>query len=94
MYASVHRFFIFYLLLQNDIETKLSLFVAINSNSLIFRYFVFFQGQYIKYDGDPLKDFTLIRFLDRFVYKNPKKDLGNVIKSLSYVLLDNFLFFE
>ncbi|RUS87856.1 hypothetical protein EGW08_004389 [Elysia chlorotica] len=33
------------------------------------------KGQNIKYDGDPLKDFTLIRFLDRFVYKNPKKDL-------------------
>lgn len=27
----------------------------------------------IKYSGDPLNDFTLIRFLDRFVFKNPKK---------------------
>ncbi|GFO27381.1 CCAAT/enhancer-binding protein zeta-like, partial [Plakobranchus ocellatus] len=35
------------------------------------------KGQPIKYDGDPLKDFTLIRFLDRFVYKNPKKDLAS-----------------
>ncbi|GFS25836.1 CCAAT/enhancer-binding protein zeta-like, partial [Elysia marginata] len=35
------------------------------------------KGQSIKYDGDPLKDFTLIRFLDRFVYKNPKKDSAN-----------------
>lgn len=26
----------------------------------------------IKYTGDPLKDFTLIRFLERFVFKNPK----------------------
>merc|ERR1712106_308358 len=26
-----------------------------------------------KYPGDPLADFTTIRFLDRFVYKNPKK---------------------
>jgi len=25
-----------------------------------------------KYPGDPLSDFTVIRFLDRFVYKNPK----------------------
>ncbi|XP_035827033.1 CCAAT/enhancer-binding protein zeta isoform X2 [Aplysia californica] len=33
------------------------------------------RGETIKYDGDPLKDFTLIRFLDRFVYKNPKKNL-------------------
>ncbi len=26
----------------------------------------------ISYPGDPLRDFTIIRFLDRFVYKNPK----------------------
>ncbi|XP_028395866.1 CCAAT/enhancer-binding protein zeta-like isoform X2 [Dendronephthya gigantea] len=31
------------------------------------------QGESISYDGDPLSDFTLMRFLDRFVYKNPKK---------------------
>ncbi|KAL3875114.1 hypothetical protein ACJMK2_038048 [Sinanodonta woodiana] len=31
------------------------------------------QGESIKYDGDPLQDFSLIRFLDRFVYKNPKQ---------------------
>ncbi|WAR19175.1 CEBPZ-like protein [Mya arenaria] len=31
------------------------------------------QGDYIDYSGDPLQDFTIIRFLDRFVYKNPKK---------------------
>lgn len=31
------------------------------------------NGESIKYSGDPLKDFTLIRFLDRFVFKNPKK---------------------
>lgn len=38
-----------------------------------FNEIVKFPGQLIKYSGDPLKDFTLIRFLDRFVYKNPKK---------------------
>ncbi|KFM75686.1 CCAAT/enhancer-binding protein zeta, partial [Stegodyphus mimosarum] len=27
----------------------------------------------IKYNGDPLIDFTVARFLDRFVYRNPKK---------------------
>ncbi|KAG8200238.1 hypothetical protein JTE90_025014 [Oedothorax gibbosus] len=27
----------------------------------------------IKYSGDPLLDFTTARFLDRFVYRNPKK---------------------
>ncbi|CAG9770496.1 unnamed protein product [Ceutorhynchus assimilis] len=30
------------------------------------------QGEKVKYTGDPLKDFTLIRFLERFVFKNPK----------------------
>ncbi|XP_050301138.1 CCAAT/enhancer-binding protein zeta [Anthonomus grandis grandis] len=30
------------------------------------------KGEKLKYSGDPLKDFTLIRFLDRFVFKNPK----------------------
>ncbi|XP_061725077.1 LOW QUALITY PROTEIN: CCAAT/enhancer-binding protein zeta [Cydia pomonella] len=29
--------------------------------------------QIIQYSGDPLKDFSGIRFLDRFVFKNPKK---------------------
>merc|ERR1712025_1262401 len=28
----------------------------------------------IKYTGDPLSDFTLTRFLDRFVFRNPKKN--------------------
>lgn len=31
------------------------------------------DGRSIEYDGDPLQDFTLIRFLDRFVFRNPKK---------------------
>jgi len=30
-------------------------------------------GQAIQYDGDPLKDLTLSAFLERFVFKNPKK---------------------
>lgn len=30
------------------------------------------NGKNINYSGDPLKDFQLIRFLDRFVFKNPK----------------------
>jgi len=30
-------------------------------------------GEVIKYTGDPLQDFTLPKFLDRFVFKNPKK---------------------
>ena len=28
----------------------------------------------INYSGDPLSDFTIARFLDRFVFRNPKKD--------------------
>ncbi|XP_023213103.1 CCAAT/enhancer-binding protein zeta-like [Centruroides sculpturatus] len=31
------------------------------------------KGKCIEYDGDPLHDFTLIKFLDKFVYRNPKK---------------------
>nr|XP_023028431.1 CCAAT/enhancer-binding protein zeta [Leptinotarsa decemlineata] len=31
------------------------------------------NGERINYTGDPLKDFTLIRFLERFVFKNPRK---------------------
>ncbi|OWR42787.1 putative CCAAT/enhancer binding protein zeta [Danaus plexippus plexippus] len=31
------------------------------------------NNQIIQYGGDPLKDFSGIRFLDRFVFKNPKK---------------------
>ncbi|XP_047541172.1 CCAAT/enhancer-binding protein zeta [Vanessa atalanta] len=43
------------------------------------------NDQIIQYSGDPLKDFAGIRFLDRFVFKNPKKrsdrhDEGDVKK--------------
>lgn len=31
------------------------------------------DGESIDYDGDPLQDFTLKRFIDRFVFRNPKK---------------------
>ncbi|XP_078085710.1 CCAAT/enhancer-binding protein zeta [Mustelus asterias] len=34
------------------------------------------QGNQIQYSGDPLQDFTLMRFLDRFVYRNPKQHKG------------------
>ncbi|XP_054831862.1 CCAAT/enhancer-binding protein zeta [Eublepharis macularius] len=34
------------------------------------------EGNYIEYSGDPLQDFTLMRFLDRFVYRNPKVHKG------------------
>lgn len=31
------------------------------------------SNELITYTGDPLKDFTLLRFLERFSFKNPKK---------------------
>ncbi|NXI46242.1 CEBPZ protein, partial [Galbula dea] len=34
------------------------------------------EGNHIQYSGDPLQDFTLMRFLDRFVYRNPKLPKG------------------
>ncbi|OXB80295.1 UNVERIFIED_CONTAM: hypothetical protein H355_013693 [Colinus virginianus] len=36
------------------------------------------EGNPIQYSGDPLQDFTLMRFLDRFVYRNPKLHKGKV----------------
>ncbi|RDD47481.1 CCAAT/enhancer-binding protein zeta [Trichoplax sp. H2] len=35
------------------------------------------KGYTIDYTGDPLSDFTLMRFLDRFAYKNPKKQISD-----------------
>lgn len=40
---------------------------------LFFQIWHIFQGEPVTYTGNPLEDFTTIRFLDRFVYKNPKK---------------------
>lgn len=40
--------------------------VALFANQII-------QGKPIEYTGDPLEDLALIRFLDRYVFKNPKK---------------------
>ena len=34
------------------------------------------DGSGVKYSGDPIQDFTIMRFLDRFVFRNPKKDTG------------------
>ncbi|KAI0233815.1 CCAAT/enhancer-binding protein zeta [Lamellibrachia satsuma] len=33
------------------------------------------KGERVTYSGDPLQDFTLIHFLNRFVYRNPKKSV-------------------
>ncbi|KAK5639787.1 hypothetical protein RI129_010598 [Pyrocoelia pectoralis] len=42
--------------------------------------------QLINYTGDPLKDFSLIRFLDRFVFKNPKRREDHPKEGLQSVL--------
>uniref|UniRef100_A0A915ASH1 CCAAT-binding factor domain-containing protein n=1 Tax=Parascaris univalens TaxID=6257 RepID=A0A915ASH1_PARUN len=38
------------------------------------------SGIAVRYDGDPLVDFTPMRFLDRFVYRNPKTSEKNARK--------------
>ncbi|UJR23294.1 hypothetical protein I4U23_026310 [Adineta vaga] len=35
-----------------------------------------FQGKSIEYNGNPLIDFNSMRFFDRFIYKNPKKEIA------------------
>ncbi|XP_053980561.1 CCAAT/enhancer-binding protein zeta-like [Hylaeus volcanicus] len=40
--------------------------VALFANTIL-------EGKPINYTGDPLEDLTLMRFLDRYVFKNPKK---------------------
>ena len=40
----------------------------------------------VGYNGDPLVDFTMARFLERFVYKNPKKVLETLDKEHSAVI--------
>ena len=35
------------------------------------------DGLKVHYMGNPLHDFTLMKFLDRFVYRNPKKQAEN-----------------
>jgi len=32
------------------------------------------EGKKVDYAGNPLQDFSLIKFLDKFVYRNPKKE--------------------
>jgi len=56
---------------------------------------LFLQGERISYNGDPLTDFTLIRFLDRFVYRNPKKSKPKR-KSLRCILLhiSNWMYWQ
>ncbi|XP_076065746.1 nucleolar complex protein 1 isoform X2 [Oratosquilla oratoria] len=51
--------------LQNHYHPSVALF----ANKLL-------TGEDVEYSGDPLQDFTLTRFLDRFVYRNPKKMSG------------------
>ncbi|KAK2192448.1 hypothetical protein NP493_31g05000 [Ridgeia piscesae] len=39
------------------------------------------KGEKMSYGGDPLQDFTLIHFLNRFVYRNPKKSMKEASSS-------------
>lgn len=43
-------------------------------------------GESVNYSGDPLQDFTLMRFLDRFVYRNPKKMDGRMDSAGGHIL--------
>ncbi|RCN43517.1 hypothetical protein ANCCAN_10480 [Ancylostoma caninum] len=57
--------------------------VAIFAKALI-------QDGVINYKGDPLEDFTLMKFLDRFAFKNPKE--GSSSKSTTNRVLRKKLF--
>ncbi|EYB90319.1 hypothetical protein Y032_0221g2550 [Ancylostoma ceylanicum] len=57
--------------------------VAIFAKALI-------QDGIINYKGDPLEDFTLMKFLDRFAFKNPKE--GSTSKSATNRVLRKKLF--
>ncbi|CAL7951592.1 unnamed protein product [Xylocopa violacea] len=59
--------------ISKDLNTELiALFrhyhpsVALFANTIL-------EGKPIEYTGDPLEDLSLMRFLDRYVFKNPKK---------------------
>lgn len=41
---------------------------------------ILLEGEHIEYNGDPLKDFSLIAFLDRFILKKPKKSKETLSK--------------
>lgn len=43
--------------------------------------FRLFLGSFVQYSGDPLIDFSIARFLDRFAFKNPKKDPATIGES-------------
>lgn len=42
------------------------------------------SGQSIEYDGDPLEDFTVKHFLDRFAFRNPKNTVSASKKEKNY----------
>lgn len=46
-----------------------------------------FDGKSIEYDGNPLVDFNAMRFFDRFIYKNPKKQIDKHGKQNIFVSL-------
>lgn len=42
------------------------------------------HGKSIEYEGNPLVDFNSMRFFDRFIYKNPKKQIAKHGKSMVF----------
>lgn len=73
---------------QNIIESKpfnCSVFFSIFTFSEMFMYHLYFAiptDVPIKFYGDPLADFSLTHFLDRFAFKNPKKPTESKSESL------------
>lgn len=61
------------------VSVKLT-FNSVNYNSTIF------TEKHISFYGDPLRDFCLTQFLDRFAFRNPKKP-SDAAKSQSVVQL-------
>ncbi|CAG2188387.1 CEBPZ [Mytilus edulis] len=69
--------------LKNHFHPTVSLFAA----KLV-------KGEPVTYTGNPLEDFTTIRFLDRFVYKNPKKRDASSAKGIKNIPVNSEKYLE
>ncbi|KAK6622907.1 hypothetical protein RUM43_008758 [Polyplax serrata] len=52
------------------------------------------DGEVIKYSGDPFLDFTLIRFLDKFSFKNPKVLKPDDERRLTFTMFNRKKYYE
>jgi len=75
-------FFVFCFCLQTELAGHYHPSVSKFAQSLL-------KTELIEYKGDPLADFTLANFLERFVYKNPKKDAGGIPARGSSIMQPN-----